>query len=56
MVERGTLGYHRKGQAEQTVGPGETVTFPPGDAHRFWNAGDEELVCRGIVRPPDNVE
>jgi quercetin dioxygenase-like cupin family protein len=55
-VERGTLGYQRKGHAEQSARPGETVTFPPGDAHRFWNAGDEELVCTGIIRPPDNVE
>jgi quercetin dioxygenase-like cupin family protein len=55
-VEHGTMGYQREGQAEQTAGPGETVTFPPGDAHRFWNAGDEELVCSGTIRPPDNVE
>jgi quercetin dioxygenase-like cupin family protein len=55
-VERGTLGYQRQGQAEQSAGPGETVTFPPGDPHRFWNAGDGELVCAGIIRPPDNVE
>lgn len=55
-VERGTLGYQRAGQQKQTAGPGETVTFPPGDAHRFWNAGNEELVCSGVIRPPDNVE
>ena len=24
--------------------------------HRFWNAGDDELVCSGYVRPPDNIE
>ena len=30
---------------------GETVTFPPGDTHKFWNAGDDEchFVCE--VRP-----
>jgi quercetin dioxygenase-like cupin family protein len=55
-VERGTLSYQRADGPEQTAGPGETVTFPPGDAHRFWNAGDEEVVCTGIIRPPDNVE
>jgi quercetin dioxygenase-like cupin family protein len=55
-VERGTLGYQRKGEAQQIAAPGETVTFPPGDAHRFWNAGDDELVCTGLIRPPDNVE
>jgi quercetin dioxygenase-like cupin family protein len=55
-VERGTIGYQREGEAEQTAGPGETVTFPPGDGHRFWNAGDEDLVVSGTIRPPDNVE
>jgi quercetin dioxygenase-like cupin family protein len=55
-VERGTLGYQRRGGAQQTAGPGETVTFPAGDAHRFWNAGEDELVCTGVIRPPDNIE
>ncbi len=55
-VERGTLGYQRKGHPEQTARPGETVTFPPGDAHRYWNAGDDELECGGVIRPPDNAE
>ena len=55
-VERGTLGYQTEGHAERTAHPGETVTFKPGEAHRFWNAGEEELVCTGIVRPPGNVE
>jgi quercetin dioxygenase-like cupin family protein len=55
-VQRGRLGYQRQGEEEQFAGPGETVIFPPGDAHRFWNAGDDELVCEGIIRPPHNVE
>lgn len=55
-VERGTLGYQRPGQEGEIAGPGDTVTFPAGDAHRFWNAGDDELVCTGIIRPPLNIE
>jgi quercetin dioxygenase-like cupin family protein len=55
-VEQGTMGYQRAGEAERTAGPGESVTFAPGDPHRFWNAGDEQLVCTGVIRPPDNVE
>jgi quercetin dioxygenase-like cupin family protein len=55
-VEQGTMGFQREGEAERTAGPGESVTFAPGEAHRFWNAGDEELVCTGVIRPPDNVE
>jgi quercetin dioxygenase-like cupin family protein len=55
-VESGTMGWQRKGGEEQIARAGETVTFPPGDAHRFWNAGDDELICDGHVRPPGNVE
>lgn len=55
-VEQGTIAYQLHGQAKQTAAPGATVTFPPGDAHRFWNDRDEELVCTGLVRPPGNVE
>ncbi len=55
-VERGTMGWQRLGGEEQVAGPGETVTFAPGEMHRFWNDGDDELVCTGYVRPPDNLE
>jgi quercetin dioxygenase-like cupin family protein len=55
-VERGTMGWQRQGEDEQIAGQGETVTFPPGDVHRFWNAGQDELICSGYIRPPDNIE
>ena len=55
-VERGTMGWQREGEDERIARSGETVTFAPGEMHRFWNAGDDELVCSGYVRPPDNVE
>jgi quercetin dioxygenase-like cupin family protein len=55
-VERGTIGYQSEGGPEKTAGPGETVTFAPGESHRFWNAGEDELVCTGYVRPPANFE
>jgi quercetin dioxygenase-like cupin family protein len=55
-VERGTMGWQRQGEEEQLAGVGETVTFARGEMHRFWNAGDDELVCAGYVRPPDNLE
>jgi quercetin dioxygenase-like cupin family protein len=55
-VERGTMGWQRQGEPEQIAGEGQTVSFAPGEMHRFWNAGDDELVCSGYVRPPDNVE
>lgn len=55
-VEQGTLGFQRVGEAEQMAQAGETVTFPAGVGHRFWNAGEDELRCTGVIRPPGNVE
>ena len=55
-VKQGTMAYQVKGEEERRAGPGETATFAPGVAHRFWNAGDDELLCTGFVRPPDNIE
>jgi quercetin dioxygenase-like cupin family protein len=55
-VERGTMAYLELGGEERRAGPGESVVFAPGVAHRFWNAGDDQLVGTGFVRPPDNLE
>jgi Cupin domain len=55
-VGRGTIGYQSEGGPERTAGPGETLVFAPGESHRFWNAGDDEAVCTGFVRPPGNLE
>jgi quercetin dioxygenase-like cupin family protein len=55
-VQRGRMGYQRLGGPEQFAGPGETVTFQPGDAHRFWNPGADDLVCTGYLEPADNIE
>jgi quercetin dioxygenase-like cupin family protein len=55
-VERGRLAYQRLGGQPQFAGPGETVVFKPGEAHKFWNAGDEDLTCTGYIQPADNIE
>ena len=55
-VERGTMAYEALGGEERLAGSGESATFAPGVAHRFWNAGEDELVCTGFARPPDNLE
>ncbi|HEX8394746.1 MAG TPA: cupin domain-containing protein [Longimicrobium sp.] len=55
-VVRGRIGYERPGQPYQFAGPGETVAFAPGDVHRFWNAGEDDLHCTGYIEPADNVE
>jgi hypothetical protein len=43
------------GQAEQFAESGESVVFPPGVAHRWWNAGTTELRGTGWMMPPLNV-
>ncbi len=55
-VVRGRIGYQRLDGEEHFAGPGETVTFKAGDAHRFWNAGEDELHCKGYIEPADNIE
>ena len=56
IVTQGRLGYQLLGGEPQFAGVGETATFPPGVAHKFWNAGNEDLKCDAYVSPPGNVE
>jgi quercetin dioxygenase-like cupin family protein len=55
-VTRGRLGYQVLGGEPQFAGPGDLVVWPAGTAHKWWNAGSEELHMTGWCRPPDNVE
>jgi quercetin dioxygenase-like cupin family protein len=55
-VRQGRIGYVRPGEEPRFGGPGDIVGFNPGEAHRFWNAGEAELQCTGYIRPPDNIE
>lgn len=55
-VVQGRIGYQRPGEEPRYAEAGETVTFGPGEAHRFWNAGEGELRCTGHIRPPDSIE
>jgi quercetin dioxygenase-like cupin family protein len=55
-VERGRIGVTVAGSAPLFAGPGEELTFEPGVEHRFWNAGDDELVIDGEIHPADNLE
>ena len=49
-VAEGSLGLKVDGK-EMTLGPGDVAIVEPGQAHKFWNAGDEPVrfVCE--VRP-----
>jgi quercetin dioxygenase-like cupin family protein len=55
-VKQGTMGWQRLGEEEHIAEAGESITFAPGEVHRFWNAGDDDLIGTGYVRPPDNLE
>ena len=55
-VTQGRIAYQRPGQPPQSAGPGETVVFKPGEAHKFWNPDAGDLRCTGYVEPADNVE
>ncbi len=55
-VVRGKLGYQVLGGEPQFAGPGELVVWPAGTAHKWWNAGNDELHMSGWCSPPDNVE
>jgi hypothetical protein len=55
-VVRGRIGYQRLGGQPRFAGPGETVVFEPGEPHRFWNAGEEDLLGTGYIQPADNIE
>jgi uncharacterized cupin superfamily protein len=55
-VRQGRMGYQRPGEAARYAGPGETVAFAPGEGHKFWNAGDGDLLCTGHIEPAHNVE
>ena len=54
-IVQGKLGAQVTGRTATFHGPGETVTFQRGVAHRFWNAGDDVLICNGWVTPANNL-
>ena len=49
-AREGVLGVRHDGTTRR-LAPGESVTIPAGDPHRFWNAGEGELHLLGEVRP-----
>jgi mannose-6-phosphate isomerase-like protein (cupin superfamily) len=55
-VLEGRLGYQRLGEPVSYAGPGESVAFPPGVPHKFWNAGSGTLRCAAYIEPADNLE
>lgn len=54
-VISGKMGYQVLGAEKKYAGPGETVLFKAGVAHKFWNAGNDILHCSGWATPPENL-
>lgn len=54
-VLHGRMGYQIGNEAPKYAGIGETVVFRRGTAHKFWNAGDDELNCFGWIKPAHNI-
>jgi quercetin dioxygenase-like cupin family protein len=49
-VQSGEMGIDKNGDRD-VLTAGDDVTFQPGDAHAFWNTGDEELSIEVELRP-----
>jgi quercetin dioxygenase-like cupin family protein len=56
QVIRGRVGYQVLGGEPQFAGPGESVTWPAGTPHKWWNAGTDEVRMIGWCTPPGNIE
>ncbi len=55
-ITEGKMGVEIMGEAPKFYGPGETASFAAGVYHRFWNAGETPLKCKGFVKPALNFE
>ena len=56
QVVTGRLGYQILGEEPKFANAGDTVVWPAGTPHKWWNAGTTELRMTGWCRPPDNIE
>jgi quercetin dioxygenase-like cupin family protein len=54
-VVSGKMGYQVLGQEPQYAQPGESVTFSRGTPHKFWNAGEDALLCTGWIQPANTI-
>ena len=54
-VVSGKMGYQVLGQEPQYAYPGDSMTFSRGKPHKFWNAGDEVLTCKGWIEPANTI-
>ena len=54
-IKSGKAGYQTAGGEQKFASEGETFLFKRGVMHRFWNAGDTELVVNSWVKPAHSI-
>jgi quercetin dioxygenase-like cupin family protein len=55
-VTKGKLGYQINEEEERFLTEGESVVFNRGTMHRFWNAGNDLLECKGWLKPANSTD
>jgi len=54
-IKSGKAGYQTAGGEQKFASEGETFLFKRGVMHRFWNAGETELVVNSWVKPAHSI-
>ena len=54
-VVKGKIGYQVLGEEPKYAGEGDTICFEAGVPHKFWNAGEEVMHCRGYIKPANTI-
>lgn len=54
-IIKGQMGYQVQGHPLQYASEGDTILFKRGMPHRFWNAGQEVLHCKGWIKPANTI-
>src|SRR5215212_1068442 len=53
-IVSGTMAYQTLGEEVKYAHAGDYVMIKAGVPHKFWNAGDDVLKCKGYITPPEN--
>lgn len=54
-IVQGKMACQVAGQEPLYLGPGETATFLRNTPHRFWNAGEDDLIMHSWVKPANSI-
>ena len=55
-IVKGRMAIQVPGKEPQFFETGASVSFKPGEIHKFWNAGSEPLTGKGFIKPAYNIE